>query len=205
MIRKIEKIIKYGCWFPLVFGLIGYGLVGKEPFWKSLYASIALYFVNPVSDIDNVFVLIAKYSAVVVIAGAILILLKTLFFAISHFFIRWFKDSTIIFSDDWMGKVVQKSVKHGYVCDVPEEESDRWKVDRVQNYILMFSDDIKNMSFYTAHQAELCEKQVYILLREMDLYLLKPIENSNIHFFNIHFFKKPFTIFLINTPNHMHS
>ncbi len=75
--EKIERLTWRICWVPLLLGIAGYWLLGGETPWNALYASAALYFVNPVSDISNVFVILAKYTALFVTASIIFQALET--------------------------------------------------------------------------------------------------------------------------------
>ena len=63
---KIEKIVKKLFWLPLVLGMVGYCLIAHIPFMESLYASAALYFVNPVVDDTNGWILSAEILAILV-------------------------------------------------------------------------------------------------------------------------------------------
>jgi hypothetical protein len=62
------------------------------------------------------------------------------------------------------------------------------KAERVNNHILMFSDDINNISFYAAHEKKLKGKNVYMLLHQVDATLLEAAddEEASLHFFNIY-------------------
>ena len=73
----INRLLKRIIWVPLCLGVIGYYIVEGLPFWKALYASGALYFVNPVSDAENVWIILAKISAMIVATGVILSFLSS--------------------------------------------------------------------------------------------------------------------------------
>ena len=186
MLRKIGKWIRICCWIPLVLGMTGYWIVGKEPFWQSLYASIALYFVNPVSDVTNVWVILAEYLAVLVTASVVLMLLEAVMRALEHRRIRMFRDGTAIYSDDELGEIVRDNLKHSYLCPVSDDADGRFKVQKTSNHVLMFSNDIRNMEFYTACKKAFSTGRVFILMRQTDLSLLKALSEPNVRFFHLY-------------------
>ncbi|QIH75183.1 hypothetical protein GTN31_02375 [Macrococcoides canis] len=180
--KKIEMLIKKIFWLPFIIGFIGYYFLGELPFWESVYATSALYFVNPVSEINNLFVLIAKILAVIFITSIIVSLMNTFVTSIDHFIKRKFKDSTTIYTDNEMGYVLNSNTKHGYII----ENKKTRKLENTKCHIVMFSNDYDNISFYTTHQNELKNKNVYILTNHIDSFLLRPMHNNNVHFFNIY-------------------
>ena len=82
MLKKIKKII----WpviavLPLVIGTIGYVKSG-ESFSDSLYGAVSLYGMNLTSDAYNVCIEIARWTAPLVTATAILAVIKSVWYAI---------------------------------------------------------------------------------------------------------------------------
>lgn len=85
MIAKIEKIIKWFFWVPFVLAFIGYfwadggaGCVNLSVV-EALYASAALYFVNPVADNANTWILTAEVLAIIVTTSVIISVVSALF------------------------------------------------------------------------------------------------------------------------------
>ena len=96
MREKVGRFLKKIIWVPLVLGMIGYYVVEGLPFWMSLYASGALYFVNPVSDAENIWITLAKISAMIVATGVILSFLSSLYRAVERLIALSFSDSTAV-------------------------------------------------------------------------------------------------------------
>ena len=74
---------------PFIAACIGYGYYGKLPVWQAVYASVALYFVNPVVDYESSLILFAEIGAVIVTAGIILSVVRYAYAKVDHFFIRF--------------------------------------------------------------------------------------------------------------------
>jgi hypothetical protein len=196
LLRKIKE--KYP-WLPYVIGFIpfitaciGYGYYGGLSFGQTIYASLALYFVNPVYSFENGLVLFSKIAAAFVVAGIILSVIRYAYARISHFFTRFSKNATVVYTDNDLGKMVGDSVHTGYVVtsgsDKKTESIRPLKPQRVQNHILMFEDDMDNISFYTGNEKKFSNKNVYIMLRDVDPSLLDKTDKAaaNLHFFNIY-------------------
>ena len=167
---------------PFISAFIGYGVIGEMGFWETIYASIALYFVNPVVDYENPYIVFAELTSAVVVAGIILSIVRYATKRVSYMFVRFFKDATVVYSDNDWGKQLLRTIKHGYLVSSTE------RAERVNNHILMFSDDINNISFYTKHEKKLKDKNVYMLMRQVDSTLLEAAddEEASLHFFNIY-------------------
>jgi len=166
----------------LACGLTGYyfsqGGGTAEEFFVAVYSTIALCFVNPVSDIENIYVYFAKAMGVIIAAGIILSFLKAISAALSHAFIGMRKDSTAVYTDSELGELVKDNLKHGFV-------STREKgVEKTKNHIVMFEDDEKNISFYAENKDS--KGNFYILLNEMDTSLFAPDLNTNACYFNVY-------------------
>ena len=179
MLEKIKSIIYRLSWVPLILGLIGYVPVGKLPFWDGLYASIALYFLNPVSDIGNVWVLLAKYTAVIVIANVVLEILGRVYRRLSMWYLRRKPDSTAIYGDCALREILLPNLRHGYYADSDE------RIEKAAEHIFLFSDDMKNLQFYARHRKELQGRKVYLLLNEIDSFLLRNDGGEDVHYFNL--------------------
>ena len=102
---------------PFILACIGYAGSSEMNAFQVIYAAIAIYFVNPVSDYETPIILFAKIAAVVVTAGIILSFVKYAFYKIEHFFSRFSKDATVVYTDNELGRALGSTLKHGYVVD----------------------------------------------------------------------------------------
>jgi hypothetical protein len=167
---------------PFISAFIGYRVIGGLGFWETVYSAVALYFVNPVVDIENPFIVFAEITSVIVVAGIILSVVRYASKRVGYMFVRLHKDATVVYSDNEWGKELLRTIKHGYMVGNTE------KAERVNNHILMFSNDINNISFYTKHEKKLKNKNVYMLMQQVDSTLLEAAddEEAALHFFNIY-------------------
>ncbi len=185
--KKIQHLINTFCWVPFLAAFIGYsffpGGEGTEtlPFLEAVYASAALYFVNPVADNLNGFILFADISAIIVTTSLIISALSHLFGSFSRWWIRKWPDSTAIYTDNTRGYMLADSCKHGYTCEAGEY----CKIEKTKDHIIMFSDDLKNLSFYTENAKALRKGRVFIILNRVDLLLLNSAIADNVHFISI--------------------
>ena len=159
---------------PFILGTIGYCMEG-EALLDALYAAFVLYAVNPVSDASNWLIIIAKWFAPFVLASGLLMALQGIWQRMAESWIGLHKGAVAIYCDNEYGKLLAGNVKKGIL--VKEE-----KVRDVDEHILFFSDDIKNLNFYQQNEKFFREKKVYIQLNEMDSFLLR---QNTIHFFHI--------------------
>lgn len=186
ILKKLKKRFPYiqyiAAIIPFIAGCIGYGVYGKLSFWDMVYASIALYFVNPVNDIENGWILFAEITSVIVTAGIILSFIRYAYDKMGHFFIRMGKDATVVYTDNEWGSVLSNNLESGYKMPMGS------KAERVKNHIIMFSDDIENVSFYTRNEKKLSSGNVFMMMQEVDPSLLAAADMSraNLHFFNVY-------------------
>ena len=177
---------------PFIVACIGYGYYGKLPVWEAVYASVALYFVNPVVDYESPLILFAEIGAVIVTAGIILSVVRYAYAKVDHFFIRFYSDSTVVYTDNDMGQEVGSKLTHGYTLyNNPDDDGDnlkKFRVEKVKNHILMFENDMDNVSFFTENEGKLSGSNVFMMLRDIDPSLLDAAdkESSSLHFFNIY-------------------
>ena len=186
---KIRKWIIRLAWVPLVFGVAGYHFAGDAVngtmgFFESLYATIALYFMNPDSDISNVYVIVAKYTSFLVVADVMFAVFEALHNSMKHLVSNRFSDSTAVYTDafDW-GRSITDYWKHSYIG---EAERHPGRLEKAKNHILMFEDDMKNLEIYDRCQKYLSGKNVYVMLNHTDPFLVKKLDNPNLHYFNIY-------------------
>ena len=181
ILKKFPALVYIAASIPFITACYGYSLTGELSFWEIIYAAIAIYFVNPISDITNGYILFSEITSVIVTAGIILSILKYALKKVSNFFIRFRKDATVVYTDNRIGKELADSLKHGYMISTAE------KPEKVLNHILMFSDDTKNVSFYSRNESILEESNVYLFMSQLDYTLLKVADSTdaNLHFFNV--------------------
>ncbi len=179
-IKKHPVFIYIAALIPFVVSCYGYYITGKFTFWEFVYAAIAVYFVNPVSEDVNAFILFGEITSVIVTAGIILSVLKYAYAKIEHFFIRLKKDSTVVYTDNELGYALASSLKNGYAT---ENDS---RPEKVKNHIVMFEDDAKNITFYSQNETRLKDQKVFMMMTELDSTLLKATDTSeaDLHFFN---------------------
>jgi hypothetical protein len=187
MFKRVNKLINRLCWVPLVLGFVGYcfldGGDGTEKLgaFQSLYASVALYFVNPVADNYNALILISELLAVVVTTNAILSAVSILFSSLNHWFSRRFKDSTAVYTDNFWGEQLAGTLKHGYIA-----KEANGKIENTKDYILMYDDDLENLKFIEENKEKLKSRRVFAALNHVDSSLLRSSSDHNIHFFNVY-------------------
>ncbi len=160
----LKKCISIVCLFPLIVGTIGYYISG-DTFTNCLYASFALYFTNPISDVYNGFVEFARWTAPLVTVSAILCVLKNGWDNIVWRIKGFSKDSVAVYTDDNKRISFGKGVKAAYL-------GDSFK-GYFKSYIIMFSSDDKNLRFYEENKHKLNNKSVYIGFSELEQGLIQ--------------------------------
>ena len=120
-------------------------------FADALYSTIALYFINPVTDLHNIWVYISEYSAVLVVATVILDFLVSLVSRLDTLWNLLWRDSTVIYTDydEDTRKYVMDNFKHGIIAD-----KDSFVKKRARRHIIMYSDDSMNLEFLQNHKSE---------------------------------------------------
>lgn len=185
--KKLHKLINTLFWVPFIIAFIGYSFVDGGPGTgllsvpEAIYASAALYFVNPTCDNINGLIIFAEISAIVVTTSLIISAVSRLFESLSKWWIRKWSDSTAIYTDSPRGVMLAETCRHGYIS----RSENRSRVEKTKDHIIMYSDDLKNLSFYTEHAAEFSGKRVFILLNRVDMFLMNSAISSNVHFINI--------------------
>ena len=182
MVEFIEKTIKRLFWVPFVLGMIGYhGVIGL-PFMYSVYASLANYFVNPVSDESNSWILAAQLLAVVVTTTFLLYVLGDLWVRLKHIWINFFGDSVCVYGDHYFAQTYADSLKHGYLCkDITQKRE-----FRSRDHVFLYEDEQAALRSYESHAKALKDKRVFIGLKQLDPFLLKDSQGTDVHFFNVY-------------------
>lgn len=161
----MKKLVPAICLVPLIAGTAGY-LVWGERVTDALYASFALYFTNPVSDAYNGYIEFSRWTAPLVTATAILYVFKNVWDNIRwrlHLLCR--EDSVAVYSDEDLSVAFDQGTQAIYPGDTFQGYA--------RNHIIMFSSDQKSLLFYEEHRQQLEKKAVYIGLKELELGLLK--------------------------------
>jgi len=145
---------------PMVLGTIGYSISG-ERFTTALYGALGLYSGGALSDAYNVYIEIARWTALLVTATAILSVLQSLWDALRcRIRLLGRKDSVSVYSDTKCKISFGKGVHTIY-------PGDKFK-KYARSHIIMFSTDKKNLEFYEAHKAELAGKKTYISVKDVE-------------------------------------
>lgn len=157
MVKKLFPVLAF---LPLVIGTTGY-IISGEMFSNALYAALALYFIGPVSNVYNLYIEIARWSAPLVTATAIICALQSAWQSIrNRIHLLGKKDSVSVYSDDNNGIRFDKDVSAIY-------PGDKFK-NYAREHIIMFSDDKKNLQFYEEHKSDLSKKKVYIGIKDIE-------------------------------------
>ena len=178
--QLIEKYVKRFFWVPFVLGMIGYWAVGGLPFTESVYAAGTLYFVNPVEDLSNPWILTSKLLAMLVTTG---FLLSALGNVLSRFRVFWtnrFKDSVCVYSDLPWAESLAAKVKHGYLCSDLSAQT----AEGAHDHIFFFRDEKETIRQYLEREGALDGRRVYIGLRDMDPTLLRDTRSQDVHYFH---------------------
>lgn len=173
--KVLKKLVPFLALLPFVIGTVGYSAAG-ERLSDALYASFALYFINPVSDDYNLLIEIARWSSALVTTTAVLYAVRRIWLAAVRFAHCLGKDSIAVYSDN--------DIK--IVFDDPRKKAlylGREFKHGARSQIIMFNSDAESLKFYEEHKAELKKRKVYIGLREIGLSSLKDAPNLN--FFDI--------------------
>ncbi len=169
--RSRWKIILFA--LPFVIGTTGY-LVAGETVTDSLYSSIALYGMSPISDAFNVWIEIARWTAPLATATALLYAFTKL---LAYF--RWrigciFHDSVAVYTDSDIKISFGDKTREIYSADVRRP---------AKSHIILMKNDTDCFDFYDKNRDSFKNRNVYIGLHEMELGLLK--ENPDISYFDI--------------------
>lgn len=171
---KIKKLIPIICLLPFIAGTAGYVLSG-EKVTDALYASFALYFVNPVSDGYNMLVETARWTAALVTTTAVLFVMKGIWTSLLCWLKCLSKESVAVYCDSDIRIAFDRNVSAIYPgrCLKPVAKS----------HIIMLDSDMDNLKFYEANRSRLKGKSVYIGLREIECGLMK--DDQDVIFYDI--------------------
>ena len=183
LIRKIASWITRLGWIPLAVSFCAYHWGGGLGAGYSLYAATALYFVNPVVDYQDGFVLFAEISSVVVTTSVIFTIIQSAIENLNDFILSKSSASTAVFTDNEWGEIYSDALEKGYVAE-PEKS---WNFKNARASVaFLYSEDTKNIGMYRENQEKLAGRDVYLMLNHADPFLLKSTESARVHFFNLY-------------------
>lgn len=159
----IKKLLPALFFLPFVLGAIGYLLGGEAP-TDALYASFLLYLSNPASDVYNGWVEVARWTAPLVTATALLSVLGSLGRDLWDRLRCLTGDSVAVYGDQPVTVTFGPQTRVLY-------PGQRYK-GYARTHILLFSSDRQSLAFWARHRQQLQGKPVYIGLRELDTGLL---------------------------------
>lgn len=170
----------------VLFSMAGYLMAGY-PFFEALYASAALFFVNPVDETNNFPIMVGKFLSLVFAAGVILNVVSYAFRLAGHYRINRYPDSTAVYTDNPWGEALARGMKHGYIGAMAEHGG----LESAKHHIFMYSDDAENLKLYTRHRQALqaAGAHAYIMLSRTDAFLLSGETDTRYegpHFFNVY-------------------
>lgn len=176
----MNKYIKRLSFIPFVLGFIGYYYVGKVDFGNAIYATILIYFLNPVSDVDNLLVLSAKILGVFVTTSFIIVEFSRFSSRLRRFALRFFPDATMIYSNLENRKSLAKIFRHVHISDLSETKV----YAHVNCHFIAFNQDVDTIHFFEENREDLKNKKVYLLFHEMDSFL-PDFKEIDVHVVNI--------------------
>lgn len=174
MKERIKKVIPMLCVFPFIIGTMGYVISG-ETIMNSLYASFALYFVNPVSDNYNIAIEIARWTAALVTTTVLLYAVRRVWDNLSWWIQCFCQDSAAVYCDSDVSIAFDKKTKVIY-------PGRRFKPS-AKSHIIMLNSDTESLKFYEENKGQLEKKQVYIGLRELEYGLIR--DEGGVTFYDI--------------------
>lgn len=163
LIKKIASWITRLGWIPLAVSFCAYHWGGGLGAGYSLYAATALYFVNPVVDYQDGFVLFAEISSVVVTTSVIFTIIQSAIENLNDFILSKSSASTAVFTDNEWGEIYADALEKGYVAE-PEKF---WNFKNARaSAAFLYSEDTKNIGMYRENQEKLAGRDVYLMLRD---------------------------------------
>lgn len=157
MDKKVKKILLFLFFIlPFILGTIGY-IREEAGLSDAAYGAFTLYAINPVIEGNNIFIVLARWLAPLVLASGIFLAIKELGIRIRNFFAGSDPNSVAIYSDNSMGEILKKNIPHSILTDSDTVYSSR-------RNIIMFSDDSKTLDFYRSSREKFRGKNIYMKL-----------------------------------------
>lgn len=176
----IKKIVWVLLPIPLIIGTIGYYISGMS-LLDSLYFGIRLYGLEWESDVKNIYVEAARWTAPFLTAAGFVTIISSVYsFVHKRMVILFYKNAVAVYTNSARGELVCSNMKGSILCS-------KTPLKRVKNHIILFDTDEENILFYRTHkdffQNKKKRRTVYLCLNETDSCLLKP-DMDNVCIFN---------------------
>lgn len=159
---------------PFVLGSVGYIIEGNRV-TDSLYAGFSLYFTSIVLDSYNIWIEIARWTAPLATATAILRIFEKAGRNILWRLQSRLGDSVAVYTDADIRIVFDNKTRAFY--------AGRNIKQTAKSHIIMLDSDTESLKFYEGNKDKLKSGSVYIGLREIDCGLVK--EKREVHFFDV--------------------
>ena len=159
---------------PFVLGSVGYIIEGNRV-TDSLYAGFSLYFTSIVLDSYNIWIEIARWTAPLATATAILRIFEKAGRNILWRLQSRLGDSVAVYTDADIRIVFDNKTRVFY--------AGRNIKQTAKSHIIMLDSDTESLKFYEGNKDKLRSGSVYIGLREIDCGLVK--EKREVHFFDV--------------------
>lgn len=159
---------------PFVLGSVGYIIEGNRV-TDSLYAGFSLYFTSIVLDSYNIWIEIARWTAPLATATAILRIFEKAGRNILWRLQSRLGDSVAVYTDADIRIVFDNKTRVFY--------AGRNIKQTAKSHIIMLDSDTESLKFYEGNKDKLRNGSVYIGLREIDCGLVK--EKREVHFFDV--------------------
>lgn len=159
---------------PFVLGSVGYIIEGNRV-TDSIYAGFSLYFTSIVLDSYNIWIEIARWTAPLATATAILSIFEKAGRNILWRLQSRLGDSAAVYTDTDIRIVFDNKTRVFY--------AGRNIKQTAKSHIIMLDSDTASLKFYEENKDKLRGGSVYIGLREIDYGLVK--EKKEVHFFDI--------------------
>lgn len=159
---------------PFVLGSVGYIIEGNRV-TDSLYAGFSLYFTSIVLDSYNIWIEIARWTAPLATATAILRIFEKAGRNILWRLQSRLGDSVAVYTDADIRIVFDNKTRVFY--------AGRNIKQTAKSHIIMLDSDTESLKFYEGNKDKLKSGSVYIGLREIDCGLVK--EKREVHFFDV--------------------
>ena len=174
--KQLKKLIPALSVVPLLLGTSGYLWAG-ERLLDALYFSFSLYFVNLVSDSSNILVELARWTAALVTATAVLCALKRIGTQLYWAALCLRRDSVAVYCDG-EERVLFSDNGHGVIYP------GRNFRPGAKSHIIMLEHDRDSLAFYEANRHLLRGHPVYIGLREMDWNFMRDVPDATFYDMN---------------------
>lgn len=175
MKKHIKKLIPVLSVLPFLLGTAGYIITG-EKVSDAMYASFALYFVNPVSDAYNILIETARWTSALVTTTAVVYAVRSLWLKIIDRIKCISRDSVAVYSEPGVEIAFDRKTKAMY--------AERSIKPRAASHIIMLGSDTESLQFYREHSVKLKGKPVYIGLRELEYGMTDAFDDVTFFDFN---------------------